>query len=163
MWLIAKTKPNQEKKAEFNLKNQGFNTYLPIIMRKRFYNNLWVDFSECLFSGYIFIDYLQSTNDLSKINNTFGISKLLTDHFSLKPYILSNQLIFDIKKRLNLKQSGAGSPRKFDKVEIASGKNNSLSGIFLENISNKRSKILINMLNSNREVIVNREDIQTIY
>ena len=52
--------------------------------------------------------------------------------------------------------------KKNDKIEVTSGLNNSLSGIFIEKCSNNRSKILINILNNKREVIVNNTNLQAI-
>ena len=34
MWVVVKTKPNQKVRAKYNLNNQGFNTYLPILRQK---------------------------------------------------------------------------------------------------------------------------------
>ena len=36
MWVVVKTKPNQEMKARHNLDNQGFKTCLPILRQKNF-------------------------------------------------------------------------------------------------------------------------------
>ena len=162
MWLIAKTKPNQEKKAEINLINQEFITYLPMIKRKKFRKKCWVNAQELLFSGYIFINSTNFEGKLSKINNTYGISKLLVDFLSLNPHIVPNHIISQIKSRAQDTYDGIKNFQKHDKIEVTSGFNNSLSGIFLEKSSNNRSKILINILNSNREVIVNNVNLQAI-
>ena len=162
MWLIAKTKPNQEKKAELNLINQEFITYLPIIKRKQFRNKCWVNTQELLFSGYIFINSMNFEGNLSKINNTYGISKLLIDFLSLSPHIIPNHIISEIKSRTQETYDGIKNFKKNDKIEVTSGLNNSLSGIFIEKCSNNRSKILINILNNKREVIVNNTNLQAI-
>ena len=79
MWIIAKTKSNQEKKANVNLINQGFTTYLPILKRKKFLKNQWVLSKSYLFSGYIFINKDDAHGKYQKINNTYGISRVLID------------------------------------------------------------------------------------
>ena len=162
MWLIAKTKPNQEKKAELNLINQDFSAYLPIIKRKQFRNKCWINAQELLFSGYIFINSTNFEGSLSKINNTYGISKLLIDFLSLSPHIIPNHIISEIRSRTQETYEGIKNFEKDDKIEVTSGLNNSLSGIFIEKCSNKRSKILINILNNEREVVVDNANLQAI-
>jgi len=163
MWLIAKTKPNQEKKAKINLENQGFGAYLPTIKRKLFRKKSWINMEELLFSGYIFIKTNNSNGNLSKINNTFGISKLLVNLLSLHPYTIPSEVISQIKIRTNATHDSLNNLEKYDKIEVTSGLHNSLSGIFLEKCSNNRSKILINILNSKREVIVNNAHFQPTF
>ena len=162
MWLIAKTKPNQEKKAEINLINQEFITYLPVIKRKKFRKKCWINAHELLFSGYIFINYTNFKGKLSQINNTYGISKLLVDFLSLSPHTVPNHIISQIKSRTQDTYDGIKNFKKYDKIEVTSGFNNSLSGIFLEKCSNNRSKILINILNNKHEAIVNNTNLQAI-
>jgi transcriptional antiterminator RfaH len=163
MWLIAKTKPNQERRAEINLNNQGFIAYLPIIKKKQFRKKSWVSTQELLFSGYIFINSNEFDEKLSKINNTYGISKLLVEFLSLSPYIVPNNVISQIKIRTNNTHNDLINVKKYDKIEITSGLHNSLSGIFLEKCSNNRSKILINILNCQREMIVNNANLQPTF
>ena len=163
MWIIAKTKPNQEKKANINLLNQGLTTFLPIIHRKKFHKNQWVTIKNYLFSGYIFINEGDAHGKYQKINNTYGISKVLIDFETFKPFLLQNHIIEEITDRLKAYHSGKSIISKNDIVEVTSGIHNELKGIFLEDISNKRSKLLINILKSYREVIVNKSDIQLVY
>ena len=163
MWIIAKTKPNQEKKADINLINQGFTTYLPILKCKKFHKNQWITSKNYLFSGYIFINEDDVHGKYQKINNTYGISKILIDFNAFKPFLLQNHIIEEIADRIEIYHSGKSKISKNDIVEVTSGVHNELTGIFLEDISNKRSKLLINILKSYREVIVNKADIQLVY
>ena len=41
MWILAKTKGNQEIRAEKNLINQGFKCLLPFLYNKKFKNSVW--------------------------------------------------------------------------------------------------------------------------
>ena len=138
MWIIAKTKSNQEKKANVNLINQGFTTYLPILKRKKFLKNQWVLSKSYLFSGYIFINKDDAHGKYQKINNTYGISRVLIDFDTFKPFLLQDHLIDEIADRLELYHSGKSTISKNDIVEVTSGIHNDLKGIFLEDISKKR-------------------------
>ena len=162
MWLIARTKPNQEKKAELNLINQGFRAYLPRLKRKKLRNNVWVDVKELLFSGYIFIEISEFDIKITKINSTYGVSRLLIDSSSLKPHIISDDVINYIKSRIIGGLSDLDQLTKYDKVEVTSGNTNQLSGVFLEKCSNKRSKVLINILKKDRIVFVETSKLQPV-
>ena len=56
MWVVAKTKACQEKRALNNLENQGFAVFLPYITVKKFKKNIWNIQKELLFPGYIFVN-----------------------------------------------------------------------------------------------------------
>ena len=160
MWLIARTKPNQEKRAQINLENQDFVTFLPKIERKMFKKNIWVSGKELLFHGYIFIEISDHGQNISKINNTIGVSKLLIDYLSLKAQAVPENIISEIRIRIKASSNDVDSIKINDKLQITHGSQNSLSAIFIEKCTHNRSKVLINILNSQREVIVSNSDLQ---
>ena len=47
-WYVVKTKPQQEKRASLNLRNQNFNVISPFIKNKNI---------EPLFPSYIFVSF----------------------------------------------------------------------------------------------------------
>ena len=103
MWAIAQTKPKQEYRAQTNLNNQGFDCYLPVIERQKFQRNAWISCKEVYFSNYIFV-FLDSLNsNLSKINNTFGISRLLVNKDLSIPYFLDQDYIDFLKYNIDTK------------------------------------------------------------
>ena len=161
MWVVAKTKPNQEYRAEFNLSNQGFECYLPEINNKKFVNNVWMDFKEKMFAGYLFIKVNQKNNNLHKVNSTYGVSKLLIDSDTGIPCVMKTDEMARIHKEIdNINNKHV---TKGDNVVITKGKQSKLAGIFLEKCSRKRAKLLINILNRSKEVFVKLENIQKIY
>ena len=161
MWLIAKTKPNQEKRARFNLENQGFTAYLPMIETKKFKNNLWLTNYEVFFRGYIFIK-TDALDNFTKINNTLGLSILLINRVTLTPQVVSESIVNEIKSRLVSLTSGPLSLKKYDKVQIINGSVRELHAIFIEKISSKRSKLLINILNKKIFITAPNSDIQFV-
>ncbi len=77
-WYIIFSKPRMEEVARKNLENQGFNTYLPMlesIKRKRGKNKLSV---EPLFSRYLFIQLVLGVDDISTIQFTCGVSRIIS-------------------------------------------------------------------------------------
>ena len=84
-WFLLQFKPNAHKLAERNLHRQGFETFLPlqeITDRKKtsFINNL-----KPLFPGYMFVTFNIQDGPWRKINNTMGVSKLVSFNSYPKP------------------------------------------------------------------------------
>ena len=160
MWILARTKPKKEKWAEENLKNQGFMTYLPYLHSKRYVKNKWIALKEVMFSGYLFIKVTENTSKIHKINNTFGVSKLLLNRDTGLPHILSNHEIEGLTKIV--KKNNSGDMNKGDEVIITNGTQNKLKGTFLSKTKKSRAKILLDFLNKKHEVIVDLSAVQKL-
>jgi transcriptional antiterminator RfaH len=84
-WYALQFKLNSHNVAVKNLNRQGFETFLPlynITSRKasRFMNSV-----RPLFPGYMFINFNKADTKWHKINNTHGVSRLVTFNSILKP------------------------------------------------------------------------------
>ena len=163
MWAIAQTKPKQEYRAQINLNNQGFDCYLPVIERQKFQRNAWVSCKEVYFSNYIFIFLDSLSSNLSKINNTFGISRLLVNKDLSIPYLLDQDYIDFLKHNIDNKGIENNGIREGSKVYITKGKLSNFTAIFLEKSSNARSKILISLLNNEYVTTVENNSIERIF
>jgi transcriptional antiterminator RfaH len=62
-WYLIQTKPRQEVIAEKNLKNQGYECYLPLLKVEKIQTTLLEIVEVPLFSRYLFIQ-LESTNGM---------------------------------------------------------------------------------------------------
>ena len=120
-WFILQFKSNSHHQATKNLNRQGFETFLPlhdITSRKlsRFINT-----SKPLFPGYMFIRFDRTESDWHKINNTYGVSRLITFNSILKP--ISTRFVDNLMKRYDL--SGKLLPtqklKKGDQIKISKG------------------------------------------
>jgi len=159
MWILAQTKAKREKVAEFNVKNQGHEVYLPTLNAKKFTDSQWKDVSEYLFPGYIFIKLKGNMSKIGSISYTTGILKVLVDHVSGFPHIIDQEVIDNINRR---KSFNINNLKKGSKINITKGLS-MLNGIFLEKKGSKRALILLNILNKARTVSVNYSDIQPVY
>ena len=99
---------------------------------------------------------------LSKINNTYGVSRLLINKDLSLPYTIDEDFIIDLKKILN-KDINISTLQRGSKVTITSGKLSKLTAIFLEQCSKTRSKVLISMLNSEYVATVDTCNLQRFY
>lgn len=120
-WFVVKIKPNSYDKAQRNLKQQGFKTFLPTLEVKKKNSNKFLNNSVHLFPGYIFVAFNPLATPWSKINNTYGVSNILT--FNGKPGKVSSDLILDLKARCDSSDRLLHTEQleKGDKIKILTG------------------------------------------
>jgi transcriptional antiterminator RfaH len=84
-WFILQFKPNSHHQATKNLVRQGFETFLPLHDTTSRKASRFVTTSKPLFPGYMFIKFDRAESKWHKINNTYGVSRLVTFNSILKP------------------------------------------------------------------------------
>ena len=120
-WFILQFKSNSHHKAEQNLKRQGFETFLPlhdVTSRKL---SRYVNTSKPLFPGYMFIAFDRAETKWHKINNTYGVSRLVTINSNLKA--ISTTFVNNLMKRYDLlgKLIPVQNLKKGDQVTVLTG------------------------------------------
>jgi transcriptional antiterminator RfaH len=120
-WYVIQFKPNSHRLAERNLHRQGFETFLPMQKITRRKTSRFVDDLKPLFPGYMFVSVNSELGPWRAINNTIGVSRLVS--FEGKPKPLPVQLISGLMLRCDA--SGTLLPPKSlsagDSVEILTG------------------------------------------
>lgn len=99
-WCIAQIKPNSYASAILNLERQGFQTFLPKMEITERQENKFVVKNVYVFPGYMFVCFDSHNNTWTKINSTYGVSKILT--FNQKPSEISSDLILELKNRYEI-------------------------------------------------------------
>ena len=94
---ISQIKPNSHDLAVRNLERQGFEIFMPKIKITTKKENKFINKEVFLFPGYLFIGVDPQNFYWSKINSTYGVSKLLS--FNNKPSEVPLDLIVKLKKR----------------------------------------------------------------
>jgi len=84
-WFILQFKSNSHHQAARNLNRQGFETFLPLHDATSRKLSRFINTSKPLFPGYMFIKFDRAESDWHKVNNTYGVSRLLTFNSILKP------------------------------------------------------------------------------
>ena len=84
-WFVLQFKPNSHYQASKNLNQQGFETFLPLHNSTTRKSSRFISTKKPLFPGYMFITFDRTENDWHKINNTYGVLKLVTFNSKLKP------------------------------------------------------------------------------
>ena len=110
-WYIAQIKPNSSHSATQNLERQGFQTFLPKMEITKRKENKFVVKNVYVFPGYMFVCFDPNIISWTKINSTYGVSKILT--FNKKPAVISSDLILELKKRYEINSN----PRQKEKLQ----------------------------------------------
>ena len=76
-WYVACTHPNQEKRAEENLRRQGFSPWVPTFARLRRHARRVERVRTPLFPGYLFVEFDPAREPWSAIHSTFGVKRLI--------------------------------------------------------------------------------------
>lgn len=156
-WIVVTLKPNQSKKAEENLLNQGFTTFFPKITYPT--NEKLV--TKDLFQGYGFVQFTEYEKLLS-INSTKGISRVMRINDSFAK--LADSVIEDINQQLSNLNSQLAIRRPFKKNDKVIIKLKVLDNQEAEvmNVSNKKDsqKVLLKILNSSQVVWVDGKHLE---
>ncbi len=96
-WLVAQIKPKSHYLAVQNLERQGFETFLPKIKATTKKENKFINKDILVFPGYAFIGIDPQNSCWTKINSTYGVSKLLC--LNNKPSEIPLDLIVALKNR----------------------------------------------------------------
>lgn len=76
-WYVVYTRPRQEARALENLKNQGYDSFLPTIEVERLRAGRRVLSSEALFPRYLFVRLEAGRSNWSAIRSTRGVARLV--------------------------------------------------------------------------------------
>ena len=147
-WLVIHTKSSEEVRAEKNLKNQGFKTYLPMYKKEVVRGRSIKNTMSPLFPRYLFLEYNRSqpSPDIGLIRSTFGVHQLLKIHE--KPLEIKNEIISALRVRENLKKSNVESYyQKGDKIIIKAGPFKDIEAIFQCEDKEKRAVLLFDLIN----------------
>jgi transcriptional antiterminator RfaH len=99
-WFIAQIKPNSYEAAFQNLERQGFEIFVPKMEITQRQKNKFIIKNVYVFPGYMFVYFDPGIIRWTKINSTYGVSKILA--FNNKPSEISSDLILELKRRYEI-------------------------------------------------------------
>ena len=76
-WFAVRTQPAQEKRAEHQLQQQGFSTFLPLLQKSVRHARKLRQVRAPLFPGYLFVALDLTRDRWRSINSTYGVSGLI--------------------------------------------------------------------------------------
>ena len=147
-WYVVNTKAREETKAFFNLKRQGFNTYLPQYKKMRRHARKTDIVLTPLFPKYLFVEFNLDMENWSCINSTIGVSKLI--RFGSVPTPVRTALVNEIKIREGsdgtVSLNRCLAIKKGDEVTINTGAFSEHRGVFECQDDDARIVILLDLM-----------------
>jgi len=155
-WYVIYTLYNQEFRAEFNLKRQGYLVYLPKYLGLRKHARKVDKILKPLFPGYFFIKLDLSVENISRINSTFGVNKLVT--LGTEPNILPNFIVDNLKaqedKKGNLDSVINSIYKVGENVKFGDGALKGSNAVFMGKSEKHRVFVLLNILGRKLNITV---------
>jgi len=158
-WYLLASKPRQEERAQLNLKQQGYDTYLPQVRREKRRSGKSNINTEPLFPRYLFIRLDRENDNWAPIRSTYGVSGLVgfgNRHTSYIP--IPDAVGQELKAHED--ENGLHSLERAewfsegDCVHITSGPFSNINGIFVMEDGLHRSMVLIEMLGKQQHITV---------
>ena len=159
-WFVLQLKANAHNRAVKNLNQQGFETFLPLLNLTSRKGSRFLKKKQPLFPGYLFITFDKADEKWSKINNTYGVSRLITFNCTLKsiPSSFINNLIdrYDcLGELIPVKKIEKGDQVKFLQGPFAN---------FLATVEtlepNNRIWVLMDLMGRQAKIKAHKKDIQ---
>ncbi len=158
-WFVVQTQVNGEAKAAQNLRQQGYDIYLPRYLKRRRHARK-VDFTaKPLFPRYMFVAIDMATQRWRSIQSTFGVSRLVCN--GDEPAAVPAGVVDALKQRedekgfvkMDLRPSFAPG----DKVRVLAGAFMDSAGLFNGMADHDRVSILLDMLGRKVRVLLDAD------
>lgn len=146
-WYLIQTKPRQEIRAEEHLRRQRFECYRP----KKQLDSGSSKVAEPLFPGYLFIRLDRQLDNWYPIRSTRGVARVVS--FGGEPTPVADELIEQLRQRL---AAPTDKPQfqPGERVQLCGGSFHEIEAIFVSADGEKRSVILLNLLQREQKVSV---------
>ena len=161
-WIVAQTHVNAEAKACFQLRRQGFESYLPRYRITRRHARRIEQVVKPLFPRYVFISGDALGLAWRAIASTIGIQNIVMQ--GDRPAVAPQELIDDIRRRED--ESGmvavadASAFSSGDRVRVTNGPMADQLGIFDRAYDDQRVMILLDFLGRQVRTKMQIEDLQ---
>ena len=155
-WYVLYTKPEEELRAQENLQQQGYETFLPMHRIESLRHKKVTVTLEPLFWRYLFIRLDQLTSNWAPIRSTRGVSKFLRFGIESDPVVASDLLIEMLKDQTG--DQGVVKPMfaPQELVHIQEGPFRGLEAFYVKmtktHSGDSRALLLIEMLGQQQQI-----------
>lgn len=157
-WYAICCKPRQEELAELHLRRQGFEIYLPRITCRKYRRGRWTDVIEPLFPRYVFIRIDFSQQSIAPIRSTRGVVGLV--RFGGQAAALPSTVMDELIRRADLQglhHDHRPPMEPGESVRLIGGPLLGMEGVYLEQDSQKRVILLLELLGKVNRMSVSRD------
>lgn len=157
-WFVVQIKPNSYKSAIENLERQGFETFLPKMQITQKQKNKFLVKNVYVFPGYMFVCFNPHIISWTKINSTYGVSKIIA--FNCKPSEISPDFVQELKIRyeVNSNQTKKEKLQKGDSIKFFAGPFTDLIAKIECIEENKRIWVLLEAMGGYQRLKLHRDD-----
>lgn len=154
-WYVVHTRPNGERKAEFHLKAQGFETFLPQIEKTIRHARRLRTVRRSLFPRYLFVRFDIARDRWLSVSSTVGVTRLFMQ--DSKPVPVPAGVVEEL-----LTHSEAGVMRldfavkEGDRVRILNGPFANLTATLSRLDEGRRVQVLLQMMGAAVPMLVDR-------
>jgi transcriptional antiterminator RfaH len=147
-WYVIHALPNQEFRAKLNLKRQNYFVYLPQYLGTRKHARKVEKILKPLFPQYLFIQLDLLHENISSINSTFGVNKIvaLGDDPSIIPNVVIKNLMDKEDNKGNLDCIANFRFKIGENVKIEDGVLKGNNAVFMGINENQRVSVLLSMM-----------------
>ena len=159
-WFILQYKANSHHRAIKNLNQQGFETFLPFYDTTSRKESRFINATQPLFPNYMFISFNRAKSEWRKINNTYGVIRLVYFNSILKS--IPTEVIENLKARCDV--SGQLLPikrlKKGDQIKVSNGPFTSFIATVETYETDQRIWILMELMGRKTKIQASLEDLQ---
>lgn len=158
-WFVAQTQVNAENRAAQNLRQQGFDIYLPRYLKRRRHARKVDHVAAPLFSRYLFVNIDLATQRWRSIQSTFGVSRLVMngDEPTPVPHGIIPALRAQEDERGFIAWRARNSFQPGDKVRVLAGAFMDSLGLFEAMTDRERVSILLDLLGRKVRVVLDAD------
>lgn len=161
-WFLAQLKPNCASIAEKNLRQQGFETFLPLEEQTRQHKGKFVTTSRPLFPGYIFVAFDITHGLWRAVKSTYGITRLVS--FGQQPATVPPDLVAQLI--LSCDGNGKLLPSQIlksgDQVTLTKGPFANFVAEVVKIAPDRRVWVLMNIMGAQTRVAVGADQLRTM-
>lgn len=153
-WYAVQAKAKQEAVAEYNLENQKFTTFLPLLRVSRCRGGRRNLTEEALFPGYLFVELDLEQQNIAPIRSTRGVLRLVQQGHELAS--VPTCAIHALQKAQEQDGTAIEQGSLFsagDEVKLVGGPFDGLNAIFKAENSQERVLLLLSILGN--ETLIN--------
>jgi transcriptional antiterminator RfaH len=150
-WLLAYTKPRQERVAEEHLGRQGYEVLCPQICIQKLRNRRWTWVEEPLFPRYLFVGAGEGVS-WAPVRSTVGVASLVRFGGQVAP--VPEDLVGTLRTSAAHPQHHRPIYQQGQKVRIVAGPFATLEGVFVMAEGDERASVLLDLLGRQSRVRV---------
>jgi len=162
-WYLLYCKGRQELRAQINLRNQGIDSFFPVMKQEKIVRKKRTVVETALFPNYLFVAINEEQDSFTSIRSTRGVIDFVRtkQQYSKVPFNIVDALLLGQSTRKT--EESIGHPfSSGDKVEIKGGSFQGIDAVYKCSDGLERSILLLNMLNKQSEISVANDSFNTV-